>query len=146
RSSIDRGELAEHLAGRQLAKAHRLADRGIDRHAHLAEYDEEHVVGLVEVVENWLSRRVALPGTTTQDSVKHSDGEPRRDADAFQRLLRLRACESAIANPRACTVQSARSINQATANRHTEKSHRLGQRPGDGPICRVANLTARMAA
>src|SRR5262249_39480436 len=39
-------------------------------------------------------------------------------------------CDSAIASPRACTVQSARSINQATADRHAEKSHRLGQCPG----------------
>ena len=88
-AAVDRGKLAENLAGSQFAEAHGLADRGIDGDPDLPKRQEEHVVRSVEIVENWLSRSVALPGAAPLDPLDRLRREAGEDGDPLQRTARF---------------------------------------------------------
>mgnify|MGYP003694575717 CR=1 FL=1 len=75
-TAVDRRIFAEHLAGTEIAEAHRSAGHRIDGDADFALDDEEHVVGSIEIADDRISRPAAAPGATLLQALASLGAEP----------------------------------------------------------------------
>src|SRR5262245_58384932 len=90
RTSINGRELTEKLASRHLAKAYGLTQGRVDGDANFAQGQEEHVIRGVEIIENRLSRRVALPDAAPFDLLDRRRREVGKNGDTLERIVQVR--------------------------------------------------------
>src|SRR4029450_2999067 len=76
--SVNGCVLAEHLSRAQVAKPHSFPRNRVDRDANFPIGNEKHIIGIIKVIDDPVSRLVGTPGTVLVNLLKNVRFETRK--------------------------------------------------------------------